>query len=206
MSSAAEELIRNIIEGTRDALLRATQEDCKPLPAPAAPDLTARFQGCCGLAQCIAGYALQDAGLKVRPVATQSLRDYWHGHAALSVEVAEAQGRNWFILDPTFCQFCAVQPDDAVPLPAFHLQQSAEGAALLAALLEDGYAALTADRAILYLAAFCRGTSPFERDKAFDFLKNPPSHPYHFRRDVDCEDFSRDNLARRGLLISRPGL
>lgn len=160
------------------------------------------FTGCCGLAQCIAGYALQDLGVSVKPLATQSLGDYYrHGHAALVCEVAEESGSRWHLIDPTFEQFCVAQDAQDRSSPAFHLRQSSEGANIVAQLSKRGHVSLTPARAMLYLSSFCNGVAPLENDAAMVFMKNPPPHPYHFRRDVDSDEYSRENLGQYGQLI-----
>lgn len=201
MGRHTEEELKKIVGRTRDALLRATAYDAAAGPGTAELSLSARFDGCCGLAQCIGGYALQDAGFTVRPVATQSLKDHWHPHAALTVQVDAAAGHRWFLVDPTFCQFTAAASAYPVPQPVFHMQQSDEGAAMMRALLEDGYAQITAERAAIYLASLCKGTA-IDPETAFAFLTNPPPHPFHFRRAAGSDAFSRENLAKRGLLLS----
>lgn len=75
---------------------------------------------------------------------------------------------------------------------------------MLDELLTRGYVELTGEKAASYVAAFCRGERRLKPTEAFEFLTNPPPHPYHFKRDVDCDDFSRENLARRGLRIALP--
>ena len=200
MPGRKEEQIKNIVKGTRGVLLRATEGVSNDPSDEQSLDLRVRFQGCCGLAQCVAGYALQDEGLSVRPLATQSLKGYWYGHAALTVEVEEDGVERLFIVDPTFCQFIA-SAEAAVPLPATYLRQTPEGALLLAEILRDGYAELTEERALLYLDAFCNGNSGLGIKEAFDFVKNPPEHPYHFRRDIDSDEFSRESLKNLGWRI-----
>jgi len=83
----------------------------------------------------VAGYVFQDAGVVVRPHATQSLDCYYHRHAALSVEFHDAGVSRWFFVGPTFCQFSS---DDAVPQPGAYLGQAIEGNNLLEELLEHG--------------------------------------------------------------------
>jgi hypothetical protein len=49
----SEEQIKEIIAGKRKVLLRATDDVYTQADAA---NLSARFSGCCGLAQCVAGY------------------------------------------------------------------------------------------------------------------------------------------------------
>ncbi len=197
MDGKARDTIEKVIAGTRSVLMRCTDE----LRADAtALDLRTRFQGCCGLAQCVAGYALQDAGLRVRPVATQSLRDCWYGHAALTVALDD-QARTLLLIDPTFVQFTGAAEPGSPYQPAEHLSRSAPGRALLSDVLGAGFAELTPQRAAHYLASFCEGRRPMNGNQAILFLRDPPPHAYHFRKDAGSDAFSRENLSKLGLLL-----
>ncbi|WP_435641884.1 hypothetical protein [Micavibrio aeruginosavorus] len=199
MSHETIRLLDEIVLKTRDILYHTVYDPASDTHAnPHDPmSLRAAFAGCCGLAQCIAGYAFQDLNLPVKAIATQSLDGHWrHGHAALVVEVAPE--RSLYLIDPTFCQFCT---DPLSQSPATHLMHSDEGADLVSSLLDKGYAKLTPEKSALYLASFCNGIPPLDADAAMAFMKNPPAHPYHFKRDIDCDDFSRENLGRYNQLI-----
>lgn len=184
--------------------LHVVQEIDRP---SCAPTLSETFRGQCGLAQCIAGYALKDLGMQVHPIATQSLDAYWHGHAALSVEVESEDRTRWFIIDPTFIQFCQDVAPAEVPNPSFYLNTDEEGRSILNLLTERGFFELTPGRASSYLAAFCQGKRPFQTDDdAFAFLKRPPFHPYHFCYSPGSDRYSRETLQRDGLLIRAQSL
>ncbi|EPA97881.1 hypothetical protein [Pseudomonas sp. G5(2012)] len=196
------ELLDEVIQETQK-ILRCTVTGCSvPEKSQDSTSLQSIFAGCCGLAQCIAGYALQDLGVPVKPLATQSLEGYYQqGHAVLVCKVAEKADSRWHLIDATFGQFCGEAKYLDTPSPAFYLMQSAEGAGMTAALLERGHVSLTPERAALYLSAFCNGVAPLEKGLAMVFMQNPPQHPYHYRRDIGCDDYSRENLGRYGQLI-----
>ncbi len=194
--------LEDIVTKTRQLIWQ--EVDAASYPAKDTPSLAAHFKGCCGLAQCIAGYALQDRDITVQPIATQSLKDYRHGHAALSVTLTSEEKTQFFLVDPTFQQFYLEDEDDKTPPPALYLlSHSEEGRELAHALIERGYADMNPQRAQLYFSSFCQGKSPFDSaEQAFAFFKNPPPHPYHFRRDIDDDSFSRPHLKARGLVIT----
>lgn len=200
MDHAVEDIIRLIVERTRETLCSNENLDQPQSWATPTIDLCEKFRGLCGLAQCIAGYALQDAGTDVKPLATQSLTNYWHGHAALTVQTNDGGIERSFLIDPTFCQFLAPSEGEG-PSPVSRLHETAEGTRIAESLLENGYIELNENVAALYISSFCKGVCPLSIRDAFNFANNPPAHPYHFRRDEGCDDFSRDNLAGWGLLI-----
>lgn len=161
------------------------------------------FHGYCGLAQCVAGYALQQAGAVVHPLATQSLDNNWFGHAALTVTVNTKGEDSVYLVDPTFRQFC--MEDDQITYednisPGAQLDKTFVGRVFKKEILEFGFAELTPARAALYLSSFCKGES-FAEDTAFEFCKNPPPHGYHFKYDYNSDRFSPENLARQGDII-----
>lgn len=202
-------LLDEIVMKTQEILRYATKLHTDYLNQRDLTELQAAFAGCCGLAQCVAGYAFQDLGVPAKPLATQSLEGYWmQGHAALVVEVSEGPDSGWYLIDPTFCQFCVTQASEAAPSPSNYLKQSSAGLDIITSLRSRGYLKLTPENAALYLSAFCKGIAPLQSDEAMAFMKNPPPHPYHFRRDIECDDYSRENLARYNQLIdcSSPSL
>lgn len=202
-------LLDEIVMKTQEILRYATQLHADHLNQRDLTDLQAAFAGCCGLAQCVAGYAFQDLGVPAKPLATQSLEDYWvQGHAALVVEIPEGPDSGWYLIDPTFCQFCVEAASEDAPSPANYLSQTSTGLDIVTSLLSRGYLKLTPEIAALYLSSFCMGISPLQANEAMAFMKNPPPHPYHFRRDIECDDYSRENLARYNQLIdcSSPSL
>lgn len=166
---------------------------------PSDRNLTNIFKGQCGLAQCIGGYALQDLGLNVKPLATQSLGHLnWHGHAILTVRFDD----DIYLIDPTFTQFCGSAIIDGALSPEMHLSQTQEGLFIIDQLLHHGHIRLTPERAHLYLAALCQGIEPFsDNNQAYAFFRDPPSHPYHYHHEPDNDLYSRQNLYKNGLLI-----
>ncbi len=59
------------------------------------PDLQKNvLRGYCGFTQCVAGYALQDMGLKPKAFVTHSLPLFYHGHAGLTLEIKTTEGDN----------------------------------------------------------------------------------------------------------------
>lgn len=193
MDNDGLQLLDNLVRETRLILQKTILAEQMPA------SLTKTFAGYCGLAQCIAGYALQDLSIPVRPVATQSLPDFWHGHAILTATINE----RLFLIDPTFAQFCEADTMYETPSPRAILSRTPEGNTMLELLLGRGYLALTPERAGLYLASLCKGRNPLNGDAdAYSFLERPPHHPYHFHHEPDDDMFDRKVLARNGLLIA----
>jgi hypothetical protein len=157
------------------------------------------FRGYCGLSQCISGYRLQDLGLSVKPLATQSLPNYYFGHAALTVLHKDNCQQRLYLIDPTFIQFRALEDCDRSPV---HFLQCKSGMKLQDELLNKGYVQFSPYLSHLYLTAFCNGKRPFKSDQdAFDFCKKPPKHRYHFSHGSGSNQFDRSELAKLGLLI-----
>jgi hypothetical protein len=203
----AENLIRQVVIYVRDMLSDGEIPRAKLSSIEFNQTIAEKFRGFCGLAQCVAGYAFRDASLSVSPVATQSLKRYWHGHAAVTVEVSKDSAPRWLVVDPTFIQFCTPVLPGQEPSPGSLLDQSYHGKQVLELLLQDGYLELTPERSQAYLAAFCRGEHPFATaDEAFAFLKRPPPHEHHFCYRPGDARFSREALEARGLLFDVPKL
>jgi hypothetical protein len=179
----------------RTKLREAVDDDYRNSP-PHERELATCFNGYCGLSQCIAGYYLQDIGVPVMPLATQSLPGWIFGHAALTVRIASGNFEKVFLVDPTFVQFTAVK---IRPSPLFEGQT---GEFIKKRLVEAGYIELTPVIAAAYLSAFCGGKAPFSTaEEAYSFCANPPPHEFHYRHSPDNDWFSRENLAMRGQLL-----
>jgi len=134
------------------------------------------FKGQRGAAQSSLYFAFKDMGMPFRPLATQSLSNYYFGHAAGIVP--DFEDGKVYLIDPTFKQFQHTELD-AIP-PADILAATEEGRFILTSLLEDGYVELTAERARLYLEAFLNGESiGLSDEEALDFITNPPDHRFH---------------------------
>lgn len=138
------------------------------------------FEGRCGYAQCRIERDIKSRDLQIRPFATQSLDRYWHGHVGLVVKFGDSDHNDWFVVDPTFIQFCRESISHKIQPPGWFLRQSKEGSLILDEILADGYFRLTPLRARLYLSAFCLGDTSLTSAAAMTFLKSPPAHPYHF--------------------------
>lgn len=163
------EIVRQTRESLREKILfNSPIESFKPL--------NTIFRGHCGTAQCLTGYGLEDCGVTVKPIATQSLRGCAFPHAALSA----AGEDKLYIVDSTFSQFCANSARGS-DNPEGIMSQTTEGEYAVRQLVEHGYVEASPSLAYLYFRAFCKGNSPFMDEKqAFDFLKDPGSNPYHF--------------------------
>ena len=164
-------------------------------------NLTEKFIGQCGLAQCLGGYALNDLGYSCHPIATQSLQDYWHGHATLSTHFSHKLLDNIYLFDPTFIQFCHNYYDHDFVSPSTILKSSMEGRRILKDIFKKGYLEVTPRTAQIYLSSFCQGKM-MPLHEAFSFVSNPPYHPYHFCFEPGDHRFSREALKTNGLLIT----
>ncbi len=197
-----KEYFREIVERTRE-LLRTSVEVVPNLAF--VEDSTTfdalHFSGKCGLAQCIIGYHLaEESNYLAKPLATQSLNGWWHGHAALVIE----SQTSLLLIDPTFAQFSASAECDQ-SAPSDYLNRSPEGQELLNQLLQDGVVEVTPEIASLYLAAFCCGEAPFEsKDECLAFFRHPPAHPLHFAYDENDDRYSPEALQRDELHLEAP--
>lgn len=192
-----EQKLHDLVRETRAVLIRAMERERFRYEQKEFFSLRKTFEGYCGLAQCVAGYALQDAGAVVRPLATQSLEVYRAGHAALTVSVNDDSCSRLYLIDPTFVQFCRGRNNENAP--GNILDRTEAGREIKKELLEKGFIELTPERAQLYLASFCAGRAPFQSTQnAFEFCTNPPAHGYHYKHDYNDDMFSRENLLRNG--------
>ncbi len=195
----AEELLAFVIKKTRLYLINSATSNFNINAEN--PYLTNTYlkmlEGRCGFVQSLIGYALQDLGLRVKPMATQSLKEYYHGHAALSLELPIENGFKWFLIDPTFGQFCTTERcnlDIEVPDPGYYLIGTEKGKEIADSLLRKGYVEIDPTMAFLYLSSFCKGHPPFkEESEAFGFLKDPPKNNMHYW--FSRESMSRDKLS-----------
>jgi hypothetical protein len=189
--SDAESVIKQIVQDTRKKLLKALGRDL----AHSVDDND--FAGCCGLAQCIAGYRLQDMGFQPEAFATQSLPEWKIGHAALVWEVSGPCGSQLFLIDPTFKQFSTSAQNSNEQIRLFFDQ-----------LTDNGYVELKPTDCEAYLAFFCDGASPLSSaEAAYEFLRCPPRHEYHFSAGDGTSRFDRKELSDQQLLIlPRPSI
>ena len=106
--------------------VRAVQEKLNPDRR-----LTHNFAGQCGAAQSILYYAFREQDKDFRPLNTQSIPDWFFGHAA---GILNENGKA-YIIDPTFAQF--LQADEVNTIaPADILKRTEEGTNILNALLQ----------------------------------------------------------------------
>lgn len=200
-----ENVLIDIARRTRKILLRAISDDCTRNYRPNQKTLSKTFLGYCGLAQCIAGYFIEDHiildGISVKPVATQSLQGWWHGHALLSIKIATTENCCLYLLDPTFKQFMGKNGSHAKN-PFELMRQSTEGRLMANELCLYGVTRLTPFRASIYIMSFCQGHRPFDTDNdAFEFFQSPPEHPYHFAYAPGDDRFSRPSLQAAGYTL-----
>lgn len=196
-----EDFLRNVVGDTREKLRKAIDDDAKTNPHVDAPALMQSFAGCCGLAQCVAGYFLQDLGVAVKPIATQSLPGWRQGHALLCITAPDQAGGRSYLFDPTFIQFCHRTEESAHPTPPVDLL-SGLGEKNATMLIQDGFVELTDEIAAAYLSFFCHGEMPFASPAdCLAFCKDPYPHPYHFNAGDGTDRFSRAQLHRDGLSL-----
>jgi hypothetical protein len=190
----------------KNVLQKAVHDDCDRFENFDRASLTKTFNGYCGLAQCMIGLFIDEhfdrQSVKIAPFASQSLENWWFGHAAVVVSASEGKDVRSFIIDPTFVQFVEAK-DIGIAGPIQILQRSEEGAALAKKLSETGVAEIDATFAELYASAFCQGVSSFQcPEDALQFLRNPPQHPYHFSYSGSGTMYDAGMLRERGYTIS----
>lgn len=160
---------------------------------PEAPDLTtANFGGYCGHAQYFADVALKAQGLKPhwhtfeKPSAEEDARKTHiagvmsaskslngkaaHNHVALTVEVDTTEGKKYYLIEPTFKQFCKGGEQS----PGSFIENGTDGDYLRERLERVGVLELTPQRASAYVAAFCNGSNPLTSITTMDFLTTQP--------------------------------
>lgn len=194
-------VLKDIAAQTRQKLARYVEAlEGNSVPSTRDLNLTQSFEGMCGMAQVIASYAVEGIGYKERPFASQTLKDYEYGHAAL---IVETEGEH-YLMDTTFQQFVDMQPAHD---PAYQLLQSETGKALFDTLEKVGYIKLTPQIAQTYLASFCGGIKQFPTDEgALKFLQKPPHHMNHYVTGPGQTTFSEEELKQRNLLIDEKDL
>ena len=161
------------------------------------------FKGQCGAAQSMLYYAFQNMGMTFRPLNTQSLSNYYFGHASGVLEDGKA-GKT-YLVDPTFAQFKHTEYD-AIP-PADILGSTDEGHLILQSLLKDGYIELTPLRARLYLESFLNGENlSLSDEQAFDFILNPPQNKHHLTFGFPTIQGTPENLQAAGFWLDTQDL
>lgn len=189
-------------------LQKAVHDDCDRFSNFDRASLTKTFNGYCGLAQCMIGLFIDEhfdgQSVKIAPFASQSLEDWWFGHAAVVITAGQGEGSRSFIVDPTFVQFDQAEAI-GITGPVQILKRTESGAALAKKLSETGVAEIDGALADLYASAFRRqGISPFRCPKdALQFLRNPPEHPYHFSYSGSGTMYDADMLRERGYTICK---
>lgn len=135
------------------------------------------LHGLCGATQCFGVYVCEDLGVEAKPFVTHSFNAYY-GHAAYVVKLNVEGEEKFFLMDPTFRQFCkpeSCRQWNKDPHPGYHLAQREEEIGILNTLLTQGYIELTPKIAEVYLNSFCNFLPVFQDfASAFEFLKNPP--------------------------------
>ena len=154
------------------------------------------FTGQCGAAQSILFYAFADLGIKYKPFASQSLENYFFGHAAGII--SDDKGKH-YLIDPTFTQFATNKNQEQ---PSDILRKSDEGCKLLEELLKKYFFEVTKDTAYLYLQSFLNKQKVnISKDEAYQFLINPPQHEYHLTYASDDRKATRTSLKNDGFLL-----
>jgi hypothetical protein len=196
-AAEARQALDWLVYETRTVLQKALRAEAGDFNAAAADITTDPLHGRCSFAQCVAAYALLDRGLSPKPFSAQSLPGWHAGHATLALSLPVEGRQALYIVDPTYRQFCnPAQPAlDGSPAPGFLLAAREGGETIAHALLRDGYIEASPAVADQYLAAFCRGVSPFaSAQEAFAFLEAPPP-------DNGYACFDRRIMGKGGWLI-----
>ena len=186
-------------------LQKAVHDDCDRFSNFDRASLTKTFNGYCGLAQCMIGLFVDEhfdgRSVRIAPFASQSLENWWFGHAAVVVTTGESDNLRTYIIDPTFVQFEEAESIGVVG-PVQILNRTEAGSALARKLLENGVAEIDASLAFLYSSSFSHGVSSFSHpEDALNFLRNPPFHPYHFSYSDSGTLYDQRLLRERGYTL-----
>ena len=150
------------------------------------------MKGLCGVAQSFCHAAVCETGIGIsRPFALQSLTSKV-GHVALTVDMQMRQGKTLYLLDRTFRQF-VMGSRDRYGLSLLGASGDIDNLDMAGRLLQDGFVALTPERARKYLACFPgTGIAAARSAEAMRFFNRPPLHADNL--ELTPEDMRRMKL------------